>query len=97
METELDKISKVNGKVSVGELIVSKGEVVKQKTYLKLISYKKEFEGKQLSARANKFIVTGQILLLSLCFLIIFLFIMKNKKSVFKDTNAIKFISDYIN
>ena len=92
LETELDKISKVNGKVSVGELIVSKGEVVKQKTYLKLISYKKEFEGKQLSARANKFIFAGQILLFSLCFLIIFLFIMKNKKSVFKDTNAIKFI-----
>lgn len=92
LETELDKISKVSGKVSVGELIVSKGELVQQKTYLKLISYKKEFEGKQLSARANKFIVTGQILLFSLCFLIIFLFIMKNKKSVFKDTSAIKFI-----
>ena len=92
LETELDKISKVNGKVSVGELIVSKGELVQQKTYLKLISYKKEFEGKQLSARANKFIVTGQILLFSLCFLIVFLFIMKNKKSVFNDTNAIKFI-----
>ena len=92
LETELDKISKVNGKVSIGELIVSKGELVQQKTYLKLISYKKEFEGKQLSARANKFIITGQILLFSLCFLIIFLFIMKNKKSVFNDTNAIKFI-----
>ena len=92
LETELDKISKVSGKVSVGELIVSKGELVQQKTYLKLISYKKEFEGKQLSARANKFIVTGQVLLFSLCFLIIFLFIMKNKKSVYKDTNAIKFI-----
>ena len=92
LETELDKISKVSGKVSIGELIVSKGELVKQKTYLKLISYKKEFEGKQLSARANKFIVTGQVLLFSFCFLIIFLFIMKNKKSVFNDTNAIKFI-----
>lgn len=92
LETELDKISKVSGKVSVGELIVSKGELVQQKTYLKLISYKKEFEGKQLSARANKFIVTGQVLLFSLCFLIIFLFVMKNKNSVYKDTNAIKFI-----
>ncbi len=92
LETELDKISKVSGKVSVGELIVSKGELVQQKTYLKLISYKKEFEGKQLSSRANRFIITGQVLLFSLCFLIIFLFIMKNKKSVFKDTNAIKFI-----
>lgn len=91
-KTELDKISKVSGKVSVGELIVSKGELVQQKTYSKLISYKKEFEGKQLSARANKFIVTGQVLLFSLCFLIIFLFIMQNKKSIFKDTNAIKFI-----
>jgi len=92
LETELDKISKVSGKVSVGELIVSKGELVQQKIYLKLISYKKEFEGKQLSARANKFIVTGQVLLFSLCFLIIFLFIMQNKMSVFNNTNAIKFI-----
>lgn len=92
LETELDKISKVSGKVSVGELIVSKGELVQQKTYLKLISYKKEFESKQLSSRANKFIVTGQTILFSLCFLIIFLFVMKNKKSVFTDTNAIKFI-----
>ena len=92
LETELDKVSKVSGKVSVGELIVSKGELIQQKTYLKLISYKKEFEGKQLSSRANKFIIIGQILLFSLCFLIIFLFIMKNKKSVFRDTNAIKFI-----
>ena len=32
LETELDKISKVSGKVSVGELIVSKGELVQQKT-----------------------------------------------------------------
>ena len=92
LETELDKISKVSGKVSVGELIVSKGELVQQKIYLKLISYKKEFESKQLSARANKFIVTGQVLLFSLCFLIIFLFIMQNKMSVFNNTNAIKFI-----
>ena len=92
LETELDKISKVNGKVDVGELIVSKGEVVQQKTYLKLVSYKQEFEGKQLTNRANKFILTGQILLFGLCFLIIFLFIKKNKKAVFRDTNAIKFI-----
>ena len=92
LETELDKISKVNGKVEVGELIVSKGELVNQKTYLKLISYKNEYEGKQISARANQFIVIGQTLLISLCFLIIFLFMRKNRENLFKDSSSIKFI-----
>ena len=92
LATELAKISKVSGKVEVGELIVSKGEVVSQKTYLKLLSFKQEFEGKQISVRANRFIVVGQTLLISLCFLIIFLFVLKNRASLFRDSSSLKFI-----
>ena len=92
LDTELAKISKVSGKVEIGELIISKGEVVNQKTYLKLISYKNEYEGKQISARANRFIVIGQTLLISLCFLIIFLFMMKNRVTLFRDSSSLKFI-----
>lgn len=92
LDTELAKISKVSGKVEVGELIVSQGELVNQKTYLKLISYKNEYEGKQISARANRFIIVGQTLLISLCFLIIFLFMMKNRAGLFRDSNSLKFI-----
>ena len=89
---EQQKISKVNGKVSIGELIISKGELVTSRIYLKLLSYKKEFEGDQISSRANLFILFGQIILVSLCFLIIFLFIRAKRKQLFNDASAIKFI-----
>ena len=92
LEFEQQKISKVNGKVSVGELIISEGELVTPKIYLKLLSYKKEFEGDQISSRANLFILAGQIILVSLCFLIIFLFIRAKRAQLFSDSNAIKFI-----
>ena len=92
LEFEQQKISKVNGKVSVGELIISEGELVTSKIYLKLLSYKKEFEGDQISSRANLFILAGQIILVSLCFLIIFLFIRAKRAQLFSDSSAIKFI-----
>ncbi|MCH1437638.1 MAG: HDIG domain-containing protein, partial [Flavobacteriales bacterium] len=92
LENELKKISNVSGKVEVGELIVSKGELLNEETYLKVISYQSEFEGKQISERDNRIILIGQTLLISLCFLIIFLFMMKNRTSLFKDTSAIKLI-----
>jgi hypothetical protein len=92
LEFEQQKISKVNGKVSVGELIISEGELVTPKIYLKLLSYKKEFEGDQISSRANLFILAGQIILISLCFLIIFLFIRAKRAQLFSDSSAIKFI-----
>lgn len=92
LEFEQQKISKVNGKVSIGELIISKGELVTPKIYLKLLSYKKEFEGDQISSRANRFILIGQIILVSLCFLIIFLFIRAKRTSLFNDSSSIKFI-----
>jgi putative nucleotidyltransferase with HDIG domain len=92
LEHEQNKISKVNGKVSVGELIISKGELVSPKIYLKLLSYKKEFEGAQISSRANIFILIGQIIVISLCFLIVFLFIRAKRTQLFNDSSAIKFI-----
>ena len=92
LEFEQQKISKVNGIVSIGELIVSKGELVSPKIYLKLISYKKEFEGDQISSRANLFIFVGQLLVVSLCFLIIFLFIRAKRVVLFNDSSALKFI-----
>lgn len=92
LENELKKISTVSGKVEIGELIVSKGELLDESTYLKVLSYQNEFEGKRISAIDNQFIVIGQTLLVSLCFLIIFLFMMKNRSNLFKDTSALKFI-----
>ncbi len=89
---ELKTLSKVSGKVEIGELIVSKGEVVDEHIYLKLKSYKLEYEEKQISNRANWFILIGQVLLLSICFLILYLFLSKYRKKLFEDSGTIKFI-----
>jgi putative nucleotidyltransferase with HDIG domain len=92
LKYDQQKIAKVNGKVSIGELIVSKGEMVTPKIYLKLISYKKEFEGDQISSSATKYILLGQLLLIGLCFLIVFLFIRAKRVLIFNDTSALKFL-----
>ena len=92
LENELNKISSVSGKVEIGELIVSKGELLDEDTYLKVLSYQNEFEGKRISEKENRLIIIGQTLLVSLCFLIIFLFMMKNRANLFKDSSALKFI-----
>lgn len=92
LSAELEKISTVSGKVEIGELIVSKGEILNKDTYLKVLSYQEELEGKQISASDNRLIMVGQTLLITICFLIIFLFMMKNRLNLFKDTSAIKLI-----
>lgn len=92
LSAELEKISTVSGKVEIGELIVSKGEILNKDTYLKVLSYQGELEGKQISASDNRLIMVGQTLLITICFLIIFLFMMKNRLNLFKDTSAIKLI-----
>ncbi|MDG1145034.1 MAG: hypothetical protein P8N54_00945, partial [Flavobacteriales bacterium] len=92
LKYDQQKIAKVNGKVSIGELIVSKGEMVTPRIYLKLISYKKEFEGDQISSSATKYILLGQLLLIGLCFLIVFLFIRAKRVRIFNDTSALKFL-----
>ena len=92
LTTELNKVSKVNGKVEIGELIISKGEPISSKTYLKLISYKSEFEGVRITDRSNIFIILGQGIIISMCFLILFLFLKMNRKILFNDLNALKFL-----
>lgn len=92
LTTELNKVSKVNGKVEIGELIISKGEPISPKTYLKLISYKSEFEDIRVTDRSNIFIILGQGIIISMCFLILFLFLKMNRKILFNDLNALKFL-----
>jgi putative nucleotidyltransferase with HDIG domain len=90
--TELNDIVRFSGVVEVGELIISKGEVVNANKYLKLRSYKMEYEDKQISQRSNRFIIAGQLILVSLCFLILFLFIKKNRIKIFRDVSALRFL-----
>tara|TARA_A100001011_G_scaffold155204_1_gene163680 strand:- start:4494 stop:6539 length:2046 start_codon:yes stop_codon:yes gene_type:complete len=92
LEADLKKISNVTGKIRIGEVIISKGEIVDNINYLKLLSYKNEFERKQLSDSSNILIFLGQFIIVSICFLIISIFIFKIDPTLFQNLTFLKFI-----
>ncbi|PLX05004.1 MAG: transmembrane HD family protein, partial [Marinilabiliales bacterium] len=71
----LAEISYTRGMVQEGEKIISRGEVVDGETYRVLESYKKEYESRLNSASDFYLILVGQIILVSACLIVLFLFL----------------------
>ena len=92
LEADLKKISNVTGKIRIGEVIISKGEIVDNINYLKLLSYRNEFESKQPSDSSNLLIFSGQFIIVSICFLILSIFIFKIDPTLFQNLTFLKFI-----
>ncbi len=91
-ESMIAGISLTRGMVQQGERIVSRGEIVTARTYQILESLKIEYE-KRLGASANFFLVLGgQLLLVSVTFLILFLFLMYYRTYVFAHTKDLLFL-----
>ena len=85
----LSQVSPTRGLIQKGELIVSTGEVVTSEKYQVLSSLKKEYEQDLGSSDARRIIVTGMVLLLSLLFIIQFLFLVIYKKPFY---DSLKYI-----
>ncbi len=91
-ESMIAGISLTRGMVQKGERIVSRGEIVTARTYQILESLKIEYE-KRLGASANFFLVLGgQVVLVSVTFLILFLFLMYYRTYVFAHTKDLLFL-----
>jgi len=78
------KVSLSSGLIQKGELIISTGEVVTPEKYQRLLSLKQEYEQELGSAYSKKLILAGMILLISLLFLIEYLYIVLFRKKLFK-------------
>ncbi len=91
-ESMASEISLTRGMVQSGKRIISRGEIVNARTYQILESLKIEYE-KRLGASANFFLILGgQVLLVTITFLILFLFMMYYRTYVFARNKDMLFL-----
>ncbi len=92
LETTLAKITKVKGSIEENSLIVAKGKLITGETYQKLISYKQQFVKQNTNNTNIVLMIIGQVLLVSICVLILYFFINQFREDIIEDTNNLRFI-----
>ena len=92
LQSDLKNINSTYGLIVAGQIIVSKGELVTNERYQKLISLKQKYEGKEWNLLAYYLVLLGQIILVGLSLLILFLFIRQYRVDVLNNTTKISMI-----
>ncbi|MDR3094121.1 MAG: HDIG domain-containing protein [Bacteroidales bacterium] len=88
----LNKISPTKGVIPVNKKIIARGEVINDEKYTALTSLKYEFVSKLGSSGNYWQVLVGQICLVSLCFGLIYLFLMFFRKDIFRNMARTGFI-----
>ena len=96
LENDLKNINSTYGLIVAGQIIVSKGELVTTERYQKLLSLKQKYEGKEWNLLAYYLVLLGQIILVGLSLLILFLFIKQYRLEVLNSTTKISMILSVI-
>ncbi len=90
--SELDAINPNQGIIEKGGRIIAKGEVVEGNTYQILSSLKDEFQS-QIWSKSNRFwLIFGYAMLVSLVFLMLFLFLRKYRPEIYDNSTKVTFI-----
>jgi len=92
IDTEINTISYTKGKVSKGELIILKGEIVEGEKLAILNSLKSESESQVWTASNYNWIIFGYTILVSLGLLMLLLFLRKYRITIFNDNTKVTFI-----
>jgi putative nucleotidyltransferase with HDIG domain len=92
LQENLDAISYTKGKVSEGERIIFKGDIVEGKNLVILNSIKSEFESQVWSESNYNWIVFGYIILVALAFLMLLLFLRKYREEIFENNTKVTFL-----
>jgi putative nucleotidyltransferase with HDIG domain len=92
IENEINNISYTKGKVSEGELIIFKGDIVEGKKLAILNSLKSESESKVWTESNYNWIIFGYTILVSLALLMLLLFLYKYRTEIFENNNKVTFI-----
>ena len=96
LQSDLKNINSTHGLIVAGQIIVSKGELVTNERYQKLLSLKQKYEGKEWNLLAYYLVLLGQIILVGLSLLILFLFIKQYRVEVLNSTTKISMILSVI-
>ena len=89
---EMSAISYTKGKVSKGELIILRGEIVQGEKLAILNSLKSESESKIWTESNYNWIIFGYTILVSLALLMLLLFLKKYRVEIFENNNKVTFI-----
>ena len=92
IDESIKEISPTKGKVSKGQLIILKGDIVEGKKLAILSSLKKEFESKLWTQANYYWIVLGYTVLVSIALLMLLLFLRKYREEIFDNNNKVTFI-----
>ncbi len=92
LEQALEDISPNKGMVRQGEGIISKGDIIDDFRYQKLVSLRAKYEEQQWSDSNYNWILFGQIVLVGLNLLILFLFIQQYRPLVLEGNSQTLFI-----
>ncbi len=92
LNQSLNNISLNRGTVKKGSKIISKGEIVDNDKYQKLVSLKTEYESQDWDDSSFNTVIVGYVLLVSLALFMLLLFIKKYREDIFEDNNKITFI-----
>ncbi len=89
---KIKNISNTRGMVQAGEAIVLKGQVVDQDIYRILESLRKEYQSNLGESTHHTLLFFGQLMLVFISFLVLFLFLYNFHKEILQDTLKISFI-----
>ncbi|AUC84930.1 phosphohydrolase [Polaribacter sp. ALD11] len=92
IDNETKNISYTKGKVSSGELIILKGDIVEGKKLAVLSSLKSESESKVWTESNYNWIILGYTILVSLALLMLLLFLKKYRLEIYNNNNKVTFI-----
>ncbi|MGB0884598.1 MAG: hypothetical protein ACPGTG_07745, partial [Flavobacteriales bacterium] len=92
LKQSIESIQVSKGFIEQASLLVAKGQMVDEATFQKLKSYRKAFKKRNSNQTNHVLLVVGQVLITSLCFLILFVFILQFREDVFEDNRNITFI-----
>src|SRR5690606_25969070 len=85
-------ISATRGSIENGTLIISKGELVEGNKYDILKSLESEYESQVWSKKNYLWVTIAYVILVSLCLLMLLLFLRKYRRDVFLDNTKVTFI-----
>ncbi len=92
LKSQLDNILPTKGLVQRGELVIFKGNLVDDEKYAKLSSLRQAYEGSFSTKASLYYILAGQILLVSILFIVLFLFLYQFRQRIMEDISKLTFI-----
>ena len=92
VENQLKNISYTKGKVTLGKLIILKGDIVEGKKLAILSSLKSESESQVWTESNYNWIILGYTILVSLALLMLLLFLRKYRLEIYENNNKVSFI-----